>query len=159
ALERCLAATSGVLLTVALDAPAHRQRPGGGPEAEKPDQVIAELRPRVGSDHPHPLDRAVARLALEPEADVGLVREVGELGDLEDADPGDRLATLRMLVDLRDLGIVLSADDLVAAQASLDRRKPGVLGAARVRVAVLARDLERAGMDHVVEENGLARRA
>src|SRR5215471_18711889 len=100
----------------------------------------------------------MARLALEPKSYVGLVREVGELGELEDPDPGNCLTALRVLVDPRDLGIVLSADDLVAAQASLDRRKPGVLRAPRVGVAVLARDLERAGMDHVVEENRLARR-
>src|SRR5262245_32840127 len=99
ALERRLAAASGVLLTVALDAPAHRQQSRRRLEPKKPNQVIAQPRPRVRPDDPHPLDRAMASLALQPEAHVRLVREVGELGELEDPDPGNRLTALCVLVD------------------------------------------------------------
>src|SRR5207237_10323422 len=115
-------------------------------------------RPGVGADHPHALDRAVARLTRESEPNVRLVGEVGELGELEEPDPRDRLPTTPVLLDLADLGVVLRADDLVAAQAALDLRDPGVLGAPGVGVTVLAVEPVLAGVDEVAEKDRLFRR-
>src|SRR5262245_1297 len=89
---------------------------------------------------------------------MGLVGEMRELGQLVDAHPGNRFATRRVLVDLADLGVVLRPDDLVAAHAALHGRQAGILRAPRVGVTVLALDAERAGMDHVIEEDRLLRR-
>ena len=120
---------------------------------------MEQCRSGVGPDDAHALDGAVAGLARDGKAHVRRVREERELRHLEDAHPRDRLAAPREVVELGDLWIVLGADDLVAAHASLDRGKPRVLRAPRIGVAVLARDLERAGVDHVVEEDRLTRRA
>src|SRR5207237_4794694 len=100
----------------------------------------------------------VTGLTLESKAHVRSVREKGEFRNLEDSDPRNRLAAPCVVVNLRDLGIVLGSDDLVTAHAALDRGNPGVLRASRVGVAVLTRDLERPGVDHVAEENRLAGR-
>jgi len=78
ALERRAGPASGVLLAVALDAPSHRQGPGWRSEPDQAQEVVAQLRSRVRTDDPHPLDRTVAGLTLEPEAHMGSVREVGE---------------------------------------------------------------------------------
>src|SRR4030095_9331688 len=74
---------------------------------------------------------------------------------LEDSNPRDRLTASRVVVQPGDLGVVLSADDLVAAHAPLDRWNSGVLGAPRVSVTVLTGDLERPRVDQVTEENRL----
>src|SRR5438094_6959368 len=102
------------------------------------------------------MDGTVTRLTVELVARVRSGREEGELRHLEDSDPRNRLTALGVAVDFRDLRIVLGADDLVAADAALDGGNPGVLRASRVGVAVLTRDLERPGVDHVAEENRLA---
>jgi hypothetical protein len=62
-------------------------------------------------------------------------------------------------VDLADLGVVRDADDLVTADAALDGGQPRVLGAARIGVTVLAGNLERPGVDDVIEEDRLPGRA
>src|SRR5258705_11557028 len=152
AVERCFASSRRVLLTMALDAPPHRQGSGGRAEAHEPEQVVPQLRSRVRADHPHSIDRAVARLTLEPEAHVGSMWEEGELRKLEDAHPGDRLAALGVVVDLRDLGIVLGTDNLVATQATLDRRKPCVLRSAGVSGGTLARGAGGSRGNHVIVE-------
>src|SRR2546430_5630671 len=131
---------------MALHAPSHRERARPRLEADEVHDVVGERRPGVGADHPHALDRAVARLTRESEPNVRLVGEVGELGELEEPDPRDRLPTTPVLLDLADLGVVLRADDLVAAQTALDRRDPGVLGAPGVGVTVLAVEPVLAGL-------------
>src|SRR5438309_8252060 len=159
AVEWGLGSARRVLLTVALDAPAHRESPRRRFESDEDLQIVEQCRSGVGPDDAHALDGAVAGLARDGKAHVRRVREERELRHLEDAHPRDRLAAPREVVELGDLWIVLGADDLVAAHASLDRGKPRVLRAPRIGVAVLARDLERAGVDHVVEEDRLTRRA
>src|SRR5439155_23759081 len=100
----------------------------------------------------------VACLTRESEPDVVLVGEVGKLGKLEAPDPRNRLRAPPVLLDLADLGVVLRADDLVAAQAALDRRDSRVLGAPRVCVTELAVEQVLAGVDQVAEEDRLFRR-
>src|SRR2546426_2063057 len=119
---------------------------------------VDERRPGFGADHPHTLDRTVAGLTRESEPHVGLVCEVSELGEFEDPDPRDRLPATPVLLDLADLGVVLRADDLVAAQAALDRRDTCILGAPRVGVTELAVEPVLAGVDEVAEEDRLFRR-
>src|SRR4030095_3620207 len=53
ALERGARPASRVLLAMALDAPAHRQRRGGRPEADEAQQVAAQLSSWLGADGPH----------------------------------------------------------------------------------------------------------
>src|SRR3989338_3282163 len=141
AVERRLLVLARVLLAVTVDAPAHRQRRRRGAEAREVQQIVREARPRRGRERRHLLDFPVAGLALHAGADVGLVREVGELRQLVHPHPRDRLLPGEVLGELLDLR-QLRARDLVAAHAALDRRQPGVLRAPRVAVAVLAVDLE-----------------
>src|SRR5207247_3686521 len=159
AVERGPRAVRGILLAVAGHAPSHRERARRRLETNELLQVVGERRPGFGPDHPHALDRAVARLAREAEPHVGLVSEVGELGEFEDPDPRDRLPATRVLVDLGDLGIVQRADDLVASQAAFHRRKARVLGAPGVSMAVLAVHPVLAGVDEVAEEDRLRGRS
>src|SRR5262249_58217651 len=63
-----------------------------------------------------------------------------------------------VLVDLGDLGIVLSSDDLVAAHATLDRRQSSGCPPSCLGVAVLTGELERTSVHDVVEEDRLGRR-
>src|SRR5438094_2908362 len=116
----------------------------------------------VAFDMPSRRARSASVVAREPRprtSSAAVVRAVRELRDLEHARPGERGAAARVVVDLADLGVVRHAYDLVAADAPLDGWEPRVLRARRVGVAVLAGDLERAGVDHVVEEDRLLRRA
>src|SRR5262245_31063783 len=99
----------------------------------------------------------MATLAGETGADVRLVRELGELRDLEDAHPRNGFATLRVLVDLLDLGIVLGADDGVTAETAIHGRQARVFRATCVGVAILTVDAKRSGVDDVVEEDRLLR--
>src|SRR5689334_25311701 len=99
----------------------------------------------------------MAALALDGRADVRLVRKEGELGNLKHPHPGNRRAPRRERLDLGDLGVIARADDLVAAETSLERRHPRVLRATRVGVAVLTGNLKRASVDRVIEEDRLLR--
>src|SRR2546430_7919342 len=157
ALERRLGATA-VLLAMAVDAPAHAQPWWRQSEADEVQQVVAERAASLGAHHAHSLDRPVAGLARDTGTHVRLVREVRELRNLEDADPRNRLTATGVLVDLGDLGIVLSSDDLVATHATLDRRQSSGCPPSRLGVAVLTGELERAGVHDVVEEDRLGRR-
>src|SRR5262249_30287559 len=123
AIERGVPGRLRVLLAVALDAPAHRQGRRRRPEAHEVQEVDGQRRPGVGRVGRHRLDRAVAALALEPRADVRLVREVRELRQLVHAHPGDRLLLREILGELLDLGLVRRSD-LVTPHAALDRGKP-----------------------------------
>src|SRR5512135_2701623 len=58
-----------------------------------------------GEDPRHLLDVAVARLALESGVHVAHVGEVGVLGDLVDAHPGDVLPLRVEVAELLDLGV------------------------------------------------------
>src|SRR5712692_2319578 len=81
-----------VLLAVAVHAPAHGEGADDGARADEIDQVVGdEVAQAVGAHAGHALDGAVAGLALDAGADVGLVGEVRELRHLEDADPRNRL--------------------------------------------------------------------
>src|SRR5262249_56548666 len=62
-----------------------------------------------------------------------------------------------VLVDLGDLGIVLSSDDLVAAHATIHRRQSSGCPPSCLGVAVLTGELERASVHDVVEEDRLGR--
>src|SRR5262245_16702985 len=101
-----------VLGAMALDAPAHGERWMIRLEPDEVEQVVVEVTPRMSPDHAHPLDRSVAGLAGDGGLHVRLVREVRELRDLVDPHPRDRLPAPPVLVNLGDLRIVLSADDL-----------------------------------------------
>src|SRR5689334_3483445 len=94
ALEGRAGSPSGVLLTVALDAPPHRQHAGSRSETDEAEEVVTQLWSGVRANDPHSLDRTVTGLTFEPEAHVGPVREEGELRNLEDSDPRDRLTAL-----------------------------------------------------------------
>src|SRR2546426_8205777 len=153
AIEGRVSAAGRVLLAATIDAPAHREGSRRGPEAQKAHEVVHQPRPGVGANDAHPLDGPVAGLAGEFEARVGLVGKYGELRDFEHSGPRDRLTASCVVVERGDLGVILSADDPVASHAAFDRWEPGVLGAARVGVTVLAGNLERPRVDHVAEEN------
>src|SRR5919106_1650777 len=158
AVERGLGIAGGVLLAMAVDAPAHGQGRSSRLQADEVGEVVEEPWPGPSAHYPHLFNGAVAALAGDRGPHVGLVREVRELRDLEDAHPRDRLAAAGVLVDLGDLRIVLRADDSMTAHAPFDRRQAGVLRAARIGVTVLAIDLKRAGVDHVAEHDWLCRR-
>src|SRR4029453_14823558 len=87
AVERRLPSLRLVLFAMAVDAPAHRERRGRGTQPDQVLEIVDERRSRPRTDDPHLLDGAVAALTGEPGLHVGLVREVGELGNLEDPDP------------------------------------------------------------------------
>src|SRR5207244_11453806 len=78
AVERGPRAVRGILLAVAGHAPSHRERARRRLETNELLQVVGEQRPGFGPDHPHALDRAVARLAREAEPHVGLVSDIHE---------------------------------------------------------------------------------
>src|SRR3989338_10260610 len=89
AVERSLGLLPRVLLTVAVDAPAHAERRRHGAEPDEVQQIIHGTRTRHGPERRHLLDFPVARLALHLGADVRLVRKVGELGQLVHPHPGE----------------------------------------------------------------------
>src|SRR5215813_10277984 len=122
AIERRVPGGLRVLLAVALDAPAHREGRRRGPEAHEVQEVDGQRRSGVGREGRHRLDRAMAALALEPRADVRLVRKVRELRQLVHADPGDRFLLRVKVGELLDLRLVRRGD-LVAPHAALDRGK------------------------------------
>src|SRR5262245_52803936 len=126
-----------VLLTVAFDAPAHAQGWAGWAHAHEVHEVVAEPGAGAGGGRGHGLHGAVTRLALEPGADVRLVREIRELGELVDALPRNRLVLGGELGELLDLGTVGSRD-LVTPHAAGDRRQSRILRASGIGVAVLA---------------------
>src|SRR5438094_8671835 len=90
AVERGVSAGRRILLAMAFDAPAHRQRGRRRLEAHQMQQVDRQLGPGLGRGGRHRLDWGVTRLALETRADVRLVREVRELRELVHSHPGDR---------------------------------------------------------------------
>ena len=96
AVERRAGSALGVLRAMAVDAPSHRQGTRGRSEPGQSKEVVGQLRSGVGADHPHALDRTVAGLALEPEAHMGEVGEIRELGKLEHALPRNRLSAPRV---------------------------------------------------------------
>src|SRR5262245_23565788 len=116
--ERRLAALR-LLRAMTVHAPAHRERRRRRTEPDEADEVVHHAGAGLRGDGRHALDGPVTRLARQLGADVRLVREARELRHLEDAHPGDLLATLRVPVDLLDLGVVLRADDLVTAETPI----------------------------------------
>src|SRR5262245_14774774 len=156
AIERRVPGGLRVLLAVALDAPAHREGPRRGPGAPEAKEGDGKRRSGVGRKSRHRLDVAMTALALEPRADVRLVRKVRELRQLVHADPGDRFLLRVKVGELLDLGLVRRGD-LVTPHAALHRGKPGVLRAARVAVTVLAIDLVGTDVNAVREVDGLHR--
>src|SRR5881396_3734082 len=70
AVERGLGSTRRVLLTVALDAPAHRESPRRRFESDEDLQIVEPCRPGVGPHDAHALDGAVAGLARDGKAHV-----------------------------------------------------------------------------------------
>src|SRR5688572_20915663 len=141
AVERRAHAARGVLLAMAVDTPAHRQRGRRGSQADEMLQIVEQPRPRLRTHHAHALDGTMTALAFDTGADMRLVREIGELGHLEHAHPRYRFTALRVAVDFLDFRVVLRADDPVTAHAPLDGGQPRVLGAPRIGVAVLTADL------------------
>src|SRR5688500_4152207 len=142
AVERRAHAARGVLLAVAVQAPAHRQRRRRRPQADEVLEVVQQGRACGGAHYAHALDGAVARLAFDAGAHVRLVGKIRELRHLEHTYPRHRLTALGVAVDLLDLRIVLRADDPVAAHAPLHGGQARVLRAPRIRVAELAADLK-----------------
>src|SRR5262245_8008347 len=142
-------------LQMALHAPAHLELRRGQEEAALRE---AGLRHEVHALHV--LHLAVALLARDAGLHVAHVLELHEVGHPVDPHPGDRVALLVVLVDLRDLlggaGRAAFLHVLVTAHADRDRghrRIPAALGRT---VAVQARDAEvsvgdGAGVDLVVE--------
>src|SRR5438094_5619462 len=130
AVERSVRVARGVVLAVAVDAPAHAQRRRCGTEAGHVEQIIRERRTGACRHGGHRLHGAVARLARHAELHVRLVRKVRELRQLVDARPGDRLAPGAIFRELLDVRLV-GGDDLVTAEAALYRRQAGVFRAAR----------------------------
>ncbi len=92
----------GIVLPVALDAEAH-----------------GELRRQ--DDPVHRFDVAVALAAIDARGNVHAVVEVGEVREIRDAHPPNRLPLLVVLTNLLDLG-VMNDDPAVAQHARLDRR-------------------------------------
>src|SRR5205814_6895877 len=137
AIERSVRIVRGVVLAVAVDAPAHAQRRRCGTEAGHVEQIIRERRTGACRHGGHRLHGAVARLARHTELHVRLVRKVRELRQLVDARPGDRLAPGAVFRELLDVRLV-GGDDLVTAETALHGRQARVFRAARVGVTVLA---------------------
>src|SRR5438552_14992967 len=74
AVERRVHAALGVLVAMAVDAPAHRQRRLSGTQAHQVQQIVGQaLAGADGGVRSHGLDRAVARLAPQLRAQVRLV--------------------------------------------------------------------------------------
>src|SRR5262249_22587933 len=105
----------------------------------------------------HRLDGTVAGLAREADLYVPLVREVDEAGKLVDPHPWNRLLAIPVVVDLLDLGVALSGDDLVAPHAPRDGRHAGEDAAPGVSVAELTVDPVRSRVDRMTELDGLDR--
>jgi hypothetical protein len=88
--------------------------------------------------------------------DVGLVPEFDEIRDKIDAHPGDRDFPVQMLLFFHYLGMH-GNNVLMAKEAFLDFRKPGMLGAFDIGVAEAAVYLFYPGMDAMTEVDRLAR--
>src|SRR5437773_8547655 len=138
------AAVAGhVVLGVAAHAPPHAQ-----------GRNLGYLR--------HLLDVPVtchARLCAE-RLDMPHVRETDEAGEGVDPNPFRRFSlapSIPHLLDLHLMGGRASADQLMAAHASLQRRNPRLAGDGGRVVTVHTRDLILPGMDVVAKEDRLAR--
>src|SRR5689334_2649837 len=92
AVERGVGIPRGVLLAVTVDTPAHAQRRRRHAKARHIQKVVRDRGTRLGRDGRHRLDGAMTGLASHAELDVGFVREVRVLGQLEHAHPRNRLA-------------------------------------------------------------------
>src|ERR1700694_1247707 len=76
AVERRVGAAFGVLVAVAVDAPAHRQRGRGRAKPDEVEQIVGDSRARARGVGGHGLDRAMTRLAFQLRAQVRLVRKI-----------------------------------------------------------------------------------
>src|SRR5438128_10311392 len=129
-------------LRMAVDAPAHAERGHLGDLGHRLHLPMAR-RARVGPQR----------------LDVPHVGEPHEPGERVDADPFGRVALAPGRAHFLDLGLVRrrrAADDLVAADASLQRRDPRLARDRHRVMAVQAGDLVLPGMNVVSEENRLA---
>jgi hypothetical protein len=103
--------------------------------------------------HPiHVLNIAVALLTLDSGMDMRAMRKLYEIGQRIDPVPSNLERRLRMIVP-RPCDRLDSAHDSAAmtSHAALDRRYAGVLGTARVLMAVLAGNLVDPGMNPMAE--------
>ena len=111
-------------------------------------QTQTHLRRRHAGNDLHRFDRPMTSLAFHTGLDVTFMRKVDKVGQVVNSDPRYGLTVYPVVHQEPDLW-PLRRDELVTADALADGRHPGRCGAARLSVAIQARNFEVAGVDPV----------
>jgi hypothetical protein len=113
--------------------------------------VDAKLHLKVDGDQSVlPFHLSMARGAIDPVSDVGLMVEFNMIRDVKHSDPWDRGLRIEMPPLLDDLGM-LGNDIPVTEEALSHRWNPGIPRAVDKRMAESATDLLIPGMDPMAE--------